>query len=400
VGRGAPDPEVARLAGVLALRFEELVDRLADRISAEIEIYRQGAVVDPGELRRSVGDNFRYMLDQMSTSVAPVLTAPRYTGRLRAQQGAPLPEVLRAYRLGFAFLWEELLAEARRSGERAVSALTDTAAVIWSHSDEYAIALTDAYREAVAERMLATDRHRSALVEALVGGGVTDHGPVWEVAKLLDLPYKGTFLVVVAENTALGAEPMVGVEARLRPFDVNSAWRLQPEHLLGVLSCGQCPIDTLLEVLRKLVATRVGLSPPFSTLDQTPRAVRLARTAMQSLPAGTLGLAQFDDSTLGVLVAADPGVARDVVSRVLRRVLALDTEDRRTLLATTEVWLDAGGSATAAGQALFCHPNTVRYRLRRVEELTGRSIDDPRAVAELAVALQALRVFPTLSEPV
>jgi DNA-binding PucR family transcriptional regulator len=38
--------------------------------------------------------------------------------------------------------------------------------------------------------------------------------------------------------------------------------------------------------------------------------------------------------------------------------------------------------------------------MRRVEELTGRSIDDPRAVAELAVALQALRMFPALAEPV
>ena len=58
--------------------------------------------------------------------------------------------------------------------------------------------------------------------------------------------------------------------------------------------------------------------------------------------------------------------------------------------------MNAGGSATAAGQALFCHPNTVRYRLRRVEELTGRSVDVPRAAAELTVALQALRVFPAL----
>ncbi len=120
---------------------------------------------------------------------------------------------------------------------------------------------------------------------------------------------------------------------------------------------------------------------------------------MQNLPAGAPGVAQFDDSPLGALVAADPGVARDVVTQVLGRVLALDPEDRTTLLGTTEAWLDAGGSATAAGRALFCHPNTVRYRLKRVEELTGRSTDDPRAVAELAAALQALRVFPTLADP-
>ena len=98
-----------------------------------------------------------------------------------------------------------------------------------------------------------------------------------------------------------------------------------------------------------------------------------------------------------MLVAADPAVARDLVLRVFGRLLALD--DRAVLLATVEAWLDAGGSATAAGQALFCHPNTVRYRLRRVEELTGRSVDVPRAAAELAVALQALRVFPALAEP-
>ena len=395
MGRGAPDPEVARLAGVLALRFEELVDRLADRISAEIEIYRQGAVVDPGELRRSVGDNFRYMLDQMSTSVAPVLTAPRYTGRLRAQQGAPLPEVLRAYRLGFAFLWEELLAEARATGDAAVRALTDTAASILTCSDEYAIALTEAYRDAVSDRLLTTDRHRSALVEALVAGGVSDHGPAWEVAKLLDLPYEGSFVAVVAENTALGTEALAGAEARLAPHDIASAWRLSPDQQVGLVSLGRRPVELVVGVLAELATCRVGVSPTFPVVDQTPRAVRLARIAMQNL-AGP-GVAQFDDSPLGVLVAADPAVARDVVQRVFGRLLALD--DRAVLLATVEAWLDAGGSATAAGHALFCHPNTVRYRLRRVEELTGRSVDVPRAAAELAVALQALRVYPALAEP-
>jgi len=390
---------VARLAGVLARRFDELIDRLTERIATEIDIYRPGALVERVELRRSVRDNFEYMLGQMSTSDEPDLTAPRQTGRLRAQAGVPLPEVLRAYRLGFAFLWEELLGEARRSGGASVSALADTAAEIWSRSDEYAIALTEAYREAVAGRLLSTDRHRSALVEALITGDGTQHGPVWEVAKLLDLPYQGSFLVVVAENIALGAEPLAGVEARLQPHDIASAWRLQPEQQLGVVSCGLRPVDTVLEVLTRLATARVGISPTYSTLDQTPRAVRLARIAMQNLPADAPGIAQFDDSPLGALVAADPGVTREVVNRVLGRVLPLDAEDRSTLLATIEAWLDASGSAAAAGRALFCHPNTVRYRLRRVEELTGRSVDDPRAVAELAVALQALRVFPALSGP-
>jgi PucR C-terminal helix-turn-helix domain/GGDEF-like domain len=395
--RGAPNQEVARLAGVLKERFDDLVDRLTDRIAVEIDLYASDAVVVRADLRRSVADNFAYMLGQMSTSDDPDLGPPRQTGRRRAQQGAALPEVLRAYRLGFAFLWEELLAEARRAGDAAVRALTDTAVVILALSDDYAIALTDAYREAVADRMVTTDRHRSALVEALVTGGVSDHGPAWEVAKLLDLPYEGTFVAVVAESTALGVEPLPAVEARLRPYDVASAWRLRPDQQVGVVSCGRRPVEVVTGVLGELATARVGVSPVFATLDQTPRSVRLAGIAMQNLPAAVPRVAQFDDTPLGMLVAADPAIARDVVQRVLGRLLALDAEDRDGLLATVEAWLDAGGSATAAGRALFCHPNTVRYRLRRVEELTGRSVDAPRAVAELAAALAALRVFPSLA---
>jgi PucR-like helix-turn-helix protein/diguanylate cyclase with GGDEF domain len=398
VAQAAPDPEVAGLAAALKLRFDELVDRLTDRIAAEIGLYGAGAVVTRAELRRSVADNFTFMLGQMSTSDEPDLGPPRRTGRRRAQEGVPLPELLRAYRLGFAFLWEELLTEARAVGDGAVRALTDTAAMILAFSDEYAIALTEAYREAVSDRMVTTDRHRSALVEALVTGRASDHGPTWEVAKLLDLPSEGAFVAVVAENTELGTEPLAAVEARLAPHDIASAWRLQPDEQVGVVSLGRRPVGLVLGVLGELAAGRIGASPAYSTVDHTPRAVRLARIAMQNLPAGAPGVAQFDDSPLGALVAADPAVARDVVQRVLGRLLALDAEDRSVLLATVEAWLDAGGSATAAGHALFCHPNTVRYRLRRVEELTGRSVDAPRAAAELAVALQALRVFPALAD--
>jgi hypothetical protein len=386
---------VARVADALKLRFDDLVDRLVDRIAAEIDLYGSDAVVARAELHRSVADNFTFMLGAMSTSDDPDLGPPRRTGRRRAKEGAPLPELLRAYRLGFAFLWEELLAEARATGDGAVRALTDTAAAILTCSDEYAIALTEAYREAVSDRLVTTDRHRSALVEALVTGGVSDHGPAWEVAKLLDLPYEGSFLAVVAE-TALGAEPLSGVEALLSPHDVASAWRLSPDQQVGVVSLGRRPVALVVGVLGELAAGRVGVSPTFPTVEHAPRAVRLARIAMANLTGP--GVAQFDDSPLGALVAADPAVARDLVARVLGRLLALDAEDRASLLATVEAWLDAGGSATAAGQALFCHPNTVRYRLRRVEELTGRSVDVPRAAAELTVALQALRVFPALGD--
>ncbi|WP_439334070.1 helix-turn-helix domain-containing protein [Streptomyces griseofuscus] len=45
----------------------------------------------------------------------------------------------------------------------------------------------------------------------------------------------------------------------------------------------------------------------------------------------------------------------------------------------------------AAARTLFVHPRTVRYRLGRVEELTGRSLSDPRATADTRAALLAVR---------
>lgn len=52
------------------------------------------------------------------------------------------------------------------------------------------------------------------------------------------------------------------------------------------------------------------------------------------------------------------------------------------------VWADTAGSIPAAAAALVCHPNTVRNRLHRIEESTGRSLTSPRDPAELCLAFE------------
>ncbi len=97
-------------------------------------------------------------------------------------------------------------------------------------------------------------------------------------------------------------------------------------------------------------------------------------------------------SPLRVLSAAAPEAAGELARTVLGPVLDLPEHDRTVLLDTLQAWwFDAGGSATETGKAIYCHPNTVRYRLRRVQDYTGRSLDDPRAAAELLIALDSLR---------
>jgi len=42
----------------------------------------------------------------------------------------------------------------------------------------------------------------------------------------------------------------------------------------------------------------------------------------------------------------------------------------------------------ATAERLYCHPNTVRHRLRRIEDRTGKSIGRPRELAELCLAFE------------
>ncbi|WRZ26158.1 helix-turn-helix domain-containing protein [Streptomyces sp. NBC_00243] len=77
--------------------------------------------------------------------------------------------------------------------------------------------------------------------------------------------------------------------------------------------------------------------------------------------------------------------------------------DRELLLDTLDAWFACGGSADEAAKRLYVHPNTVRTRLRRITERTGRSLTDPRGITELALALRAVRQTqtpkPSPSEP-
>ncbi|TBR15487.1 MAG: PucR family transcriptional regulator, partial [Chitinophagaceae bacterium] len=57
------------------------------------------------------------------------------------------------------------------------------------------------------------------------------------------------------------------------------------------------------------------------------------------------------------------------------------------LLLTASAYLEGGGSVEGAGRALFLHPNTVRYRLRKLTELTGLDVTDPRAGLVVRLAL-------------
>ena len=388
-------PEIAGITGSVAARLPDLVERVVERILAEIEFYRDRDVVSLEDLRGSVRDNLESMVGQLTTDPPPDLSAPRATGRRRAEQGTPLADILHAYRIGFAALWEAIVDEARQRTQAPSEMLVDAASVVWWLIGEYTQELTVAYREAAAELPLAGARERAALVEALFTGGIPDRDTLWEAAKLLRLPWEGVFVVVAVETSGLAQEGLPDAEALLAGRGIGSAWRLHPDIQMGVVSLRhRDTVPLLLELLGRGVRVRAGVSPIYHALGETPRALHYARLVQTSLPPGAPAVAQFEETPLRVLAAAAPDAAGELARTVLGAVLDLPVQDRSMLLGTLRAWFEAGGSAVETGRRIYCHPNTVRYRLRRLQEHTGRSLDNPRAVAELLAALEALRLMP------
>ncbi|RLU79994.1 transcriptional regulator, Fis family protein [Streptomyces griseocarneus] len=380
------------MAAALLGRVEELGVRMARRIRAEVVFYGDDGRVPFERLSTSCTRNAALVFGQLVDGGSD-MTSAHDTGREHARQGAPLSELLNAYRVGSGFLWSELTAEARATA--GVTADTIVALAAWWVNEGLAAAASDAYREAASELSRRHERERSALVEALFTGVLTDRTTLWDAADALGLSSEGPYAVVVAAVTAPGREALPGIEPRLLAEQVRSAWRLLPDLQVGVVGLrGHGGEEALLRVLGRSPGPRVGISPPYRALRDTPRALRLARLALGTARDGRAAIARFDESPLALLVAASPEEAGRIARAVLGPVLALPPEEGERLLETLEHWYAAGGSTTAVAGLLYCHRNTVRYRLRRLEEFTGRSLRDPRAVADLAVALHALRLLP------
>ncbi len=366
-----------------------------------IPLYRTDELVTKTELHQSITKNLQFIVSAMADPEAPLdLTVPQATGRRRAQQGVPLPEVLRAYRITFSTLWDALVEQAGR-GQQPDSkvALLTTASTMWQLTDEHAVALTESYRATTAELLLALQQRRSALVEALLSGHLSQDGGPVDAATLLGLPPDAKFVVVAADTRGLAEASLRGIEHGLAARGVASAWRLTPALQLGVIALRSDQRDAVLDVLRDSATARTGLSPEYRSLVDTPRALQLARSALSSLAPGTAKVHVFTSSPLEALLARIPEEGRRLAIEVLGPVLEQSHDDRTVLLDTVSAYVENGGSAEATARVLHCHPNTVRYRLRRLHELTGLTLTDPQDMAELAMAIYALRLNPADSAP-
>ncbi|MEW2503158.1 PucR family transcriptional regulator [Amycolatopsis sp. CA-161197] len=391
-------PVVSALAAEVDTAMPELIEATTHQILEQMPVYRDQRFVTHAELRKSVRANLDYVMRTLRGEDVPDLSQARATGRARALQGAPLPEVLRAYRIGLTEVWHRFVLLTARGEHQDLAGLVAATSAVWALVDDYAEALTSSYRDTAAEVVVAHQNRRSALVEALFAGGAATEGTLWDIARVLELTVDGSFVVVAAETPRLGHEPLPKIEQRLREAQHASAWRLTPDLQVGVVSLrdpSACKVT--IDLLREAPVGRVGMSPVFSGLGNTSRALHFARVALSSMAPGSTGLVQFTESPLAGLVASAPEASVQLAHHVLRPILDLPGDDRNVLLLTLRAWFDCQGSTKLTSERMFCHPNTIRHRLRRITDELGRSLTDPADIAELGAALRALHLFPETS---
>lgn len=383
----SPTPVVV-LGRLLLADLDGLTDALVAAIVAEDASYA-GPELAPADLRASCEDNLRRVL-QVLISECPdpdPFDAPRATGIRRAGQGVPLDSVLHAYRLGHRVIWDALVRLAR-SGEAGVEPLVEAASEVWAVVDRFSSAVAGAYRDTAEELARRDAGRREALLDALLTGRGSERPVLAAAAEALDLPAQGRYAVIVLDGQAVGRPAQDALSVR----GYRTAWRSRADHEIGLVALGSAEPADVVTVLQGAVSAAAGVSPSVDGLAEVDVAHRLALTTLRALPAGSAEVVELDARLPAALLVTAPDLAARLVQRALGPVLALDPREAEPLLETLTAWLTSGGSAARTAEQLYCHRNTVLNRLRRLEALTGRSVERVDDLVELSLALLARTV--------
>ncbi|MGW8377874.1 PucR family transcriptional regulator [Streptomyces sp. ODS28] len=133
----------------------------------------------------------------------------------------------------------------------------------------------------------------------------------------------------------------------------------------------------------------VGVSAPAG-LPAVAVAFKQADQALSVARRRGVPLVEHEDVAAGsILPLLSDDAVRAFADGLLRSLREHDANGRGDLVASLRAWLSRHGQWDAAAADLGVHRHTLRYRMRRVEEILGRSLDDPDVRMELWLALKA-----------
>ncbi|BCB79054.1 fatty acid biosynthesis transcriptional regulator FasR [Phytohabitans flavus] len=258
-------------------------------------------------------------------------------------------------------------------------------------SREVAFSAARVYARAAESRGAWDARLQALLVDALLRGDSSDV----LASRAAALGWADAPPVAVAVGRSPGGEAAAvlhTVYRAARRIGVEIIGGVHGDRLVLVLGGASDPLSATAKLLAGFGAGPVVVGPAVTTLDEATESARAALAGFRAAPA-------WPD-------APRPVLADDLLPE---RALAGDVEARRRLrldvygdliraggelLETLDAFFGAGGVLEGAARALFVHPNTVRYRLRRVADVTGLSPLTPRDAFALRMALTIGRLDP------
>ena len=378
------DADVARaqlIDDILADR-ERVAGEVVDRLQAEMECYR---ALPADQLLPVVRGNVEAILQIVRRRDRRLSDDERgwftEVGEARSEMGLPIADVLRGWRLGIEVVSEELVRIGRKRGA-GDDVLVDLTQETFQAADQPMVAFVTGHHRATLERARDEDHVRAELVRrvlrGLVGGSeLREQCAIW------------------------GLDP----DCQYVTFRARTTTRVTPRELERVLGLAPAPgeaprglaapldgdfVGFVVKVPHRPVQVPVGVGPPAS-LDHLEQSFRLATRACATAAAFDLN-GVFDLDALGIRasIVADT----EVGDRLLRRYVEPVEQGGRSataLLEAIECYLACGLRAEAAATELGVHPNTLRYRLSRFEQLTGANLHDIDVVAEVWWALHRRR---------
>lgn len=388
-------PVAQSLADQVLARVTALTDRLVLTIQESNPGYRTINVVPEADLWRSCHDNLTRVLQLVGGAETrygqECYDTARATGKRRAEQGLPLDDLLRSFRMGGRLVWEALVAEARSRGMDD-DALLDVGTRVWEVVDRSSAQVATAYHVAERQAVRADEQRRTSIWEGLLTGVGEDPAFVFEAARLLEVPVDGRYLVVLTEPASRDTDAVRRLRDRLAAARVVSAWQARGAALVGLLLVsGRGPAREL-AALRNVVEVRAGTSSMVDGLGHVHTGFRQAVLALHTLGPGDL-VAALDERLPEAMLVQSPDLAHQLVRTWLGPLLALPPAESGPLLDTLRAWVDTAGSAGRTAELVHCHRNTVLNRLRRLSEATGHDLTSGTTPVELTLALRAQRIL-------
>jgi hypothetical protein len=300
-------------------------------------------------------------------------------GRIQWRQGHDLGMLLTAYQAGARVCWHHVSELAVRSGI-SPSALAALAEAVFAFVDRLSSASAHGYVLEQSESTAARERLRDELVELLLSDRA-DQAVVRAAAVRAEWPVPEELAVVLFQPGNALAHRLV---SRL---DREHLVFSRPPRLGAILANPSRPgvrrrLGTALRGAGAVVG--VAVSP-----EHLPASAHIAEIAVRLQQDGVLTEDPvFTDEHLDAIIVHRDGQLLDALRRqVLGPLDRAAPSSRARLSETLAAWLRHMGDRQAIATELHVHPQTVRYRLGRLNELFGDQLDDPATRSRLTLAL-------------